>query len=208
MFTNFYTVVLPLQKLIHLHSDSESEKNCSDTEKSQSGSDQPMKIKGKRKKKSKKRGWFFRSFISRSINPKQSSMDPPRPLDTSADTHDPAKGFITARISPFIKEPAPHVRTLQRYHGGPNEERIQFMEKHSALASKNLGVGVEQVSIFLTSDNSVISFFESSAEDIETPIIARLSTRETILRRSCDASMLLQVSLLFFSKRKPKFTPI
>jgi Mg2+ and Co2+ transporter CorA len=41
-------------------------------------------------------------------------------------------------------------------------------------------------------DNTVISFFESSAEDIETPILTRLSTPDTILRRSCDASMLTQ----------------
>lgn len=88
------------------------------------------------------------------------------------------------------------VQTLQRYHGGPNEERIKFMENHSTLATKNLGVGVEQVSIFLTSDNTVISFFESSAEDIETPMIPRLTTPETILRRSSDASMLVQVSHL------------
>lgn len=68
------------------------------------------------------------------------------------------------------------------------------MEEHSTLASKGLGVAVEQVSIFLTADNSVISFFESSAEDIEIPIIDRLSSPETILRRSADASMLVQVS--------------
>ncbi len=69
------------------------------------------------------------------------------------------------------------------------------MEEHSALASKGLGVAVEQVSIFLTADNSVISFFESSAEDIEIPIIDRLSSPETILRRCPDASLLVQVSL-------------
>ena len=38
----------------------------------------------------------------------------------------------------------------------------------------------------------MICFFESSAEDIETPILNRLSERNTILRRSCDASMLTQ----------------
>lgn len=192
-------MVLPLQKLIHFHSDSYSDSDCSDIEKTQFSSNRSMKNKNKRKK----RGQFFKSLLPRSMSSKQSSMNPPRPLDTSADTHDPAKGFITASIASLNKAPVSHVRTLQRYHGGPNEERIQFMEKHSALASKNLGVGVEQVSVFLTSDNSVISFFESSAEDIETPIIARLSTRETILRRSCDASMLLQVSLHFFSRLDP-----
>ena len=69
------------------------------------------------------------------------------------------------------------------------------MERHSALSSKGLGVGVEQVSIFLTADNTVISFFESSAEDIESPIISRLSTPETILRRCSDASMVTQARI-------------
>jgi Mg2+ and Co2+ transporter CorA len=38
----------------------------------------------------------------------------------------------------------------------------------------------------------VVSFFESSADDIEDPILHRLSTPDTMLRRSCDASMLTQ----------------
>ena len=84
------------------------------------------------------------------------------------------------------------VRTLQQYHGGPNEERTEFMEKYSALANKSLAVAVEQVSIFLRSDNTVVSFFEQSADDIETPIVNRLSSRETVLRRSSDASMIVQ----------------
>lgn len=41
-------------------------------------------------------------------------------------------------------------------------------------------------------DNTVISFFEDSAEDVETPMINRLANRDTILRRSCDASMITQ----------------
>ncbi len=41
-------------------------------------------------------------------------------------------------------------------------------------------------------DNTVISFFQSSADDIELPILHRLATPDTILRRSCDASMLVQ----------------
>ena len=47
--------------------------------------------------------------------------------------------------------------------------------------------------VFLTADNTVLSFFESSAEDIESPILMRLNTPETILRRSSDASMIIQV---------------
>lgn len=90
------------------------------------------------------------------------------------------------------RTPLPQPRTLQRYHGGPNLERIAFMEEHSGMTKKDLAVCAEQVSIFLMGENTVISFFESSADDIEKPIIKRLATPETILRRSCDASMLMQ----------------
>lgn len=86
----------------------------------------------------------------------------------------------------------PEIRTLQRYHGSANEERTEYMEENSALQSKQLAVSVEQVSIFLVSDNTVVSFFEQSAEDIETPILSRLSSGETLLRRSSNASMVVQ----------------
>ncbi|EEP80153.1 predicted protein [Uncinocarpus reesii 1704] len=84
------------------------------------------------------------------------------------------------------------IRTLQRSRGGPNEDRIEFMERHAALASRGLGVAIEQVSIFLHADNTVTSFFEASGDDIEGPIVQRLRSPGTILRESCDASMVLQ----------------
>ena len=86
----------------------------------------------------------------------------------------------------------PAMRTLQRYHAGTNEERTEYMEEHSALRPKQLAVSVEQVSIFLTSDNTVVSFFEQSAEDVETPILGRISSVETVLRRTSNASMVVQ----------------
>ncbi|KAH8696155.1 putative cora family metal ion transporter [Talaromyces proteolyticus] len=91
------------------------------------------------------------------------------------------------------KSPMP--RTLQRFRGGPNEERIEFMERHAVLASQGLGVTLEQVSIFLGADNTVLSFFDASASDVEAPIVKRLKSPETILRQSCDASMLVQAIL-------------
>lgn len=66
------------------------------------------------------------------------------------------------------------------------------MEENSALASRGLAVMVEQVSMFMTTDNTVISFFEQSAYDIEKPILARLSSSSTAMRQSCDASMVVQ----------------
>lgn len=87
---------------------------------------------------------------------------------------------------------ADQIRTLQRFRGGPNLDRTIYMEQHSSLASRKLAVSVEQVSIFLCADNTVISFFEHSAPEIEEPILKRLNTEDTILRRSCDGSMISQ----------------
>lgn len=82
--------------------------------------------------------------------------------------------------------------TLQRYRASSNEARNDFMERHSALAERGLAVAAEQVSMFITSDNTVIAFFEQSADDVEVPILSRLSSPDTILRQSCDASMIGQ----------------
>ncbi|KAK6350096.1 hypothetical protein TWF696_006343 [Orbilia brochopaga] len=84
------------------------------------------------------------------------------------------------------------IQTLQRYHGGPNYERILYMERNSSLSQKRYAVSVEQCSIFLCDDNTVISFFERSADDIEPPIMARLASTNTLLRSSCDGSMIVQ----------------
>lgn len=66
------------------------------------------------------------------------------------------------------------------------------MEKHSALAARGLAVSAEQVAMFITSDNTVIAFFQQSADNVEDPILARLRSPTTILRKSCDASMVAQ----------------
>ena len=187
-------MVLPLQKLIHLHQDSDSESSgsdCSDQEDNEKPGQPPVRQKKKRQKK--KPG--LKTSFSRLFKSENGTNDlPPKAIKLPADLGGHENGFNSSP-SPG-KTPnnpiTPRVTSLQRFHGGPNEERIQFMEKHSALSSKNLGVAVEQVSLFLTSDNTVITFFESSATDIETPIITRLNTTETILRRSSDASMLTQ----------------
>ncbi|PHH86575.1 hypothetical protein CDD83_10046 [Cordyceps sp. RAO-2017] len=87
------------------------------------------------------------------------------------------------------------LRSLQRYHASGNEARTAYMEKESPLARYNMAVSAEQVSIFLTNDNTAVSFFEMSAADVERPIVTRLSTHGTVLRESSDASMLVQAIL-------------
>ncbi|KAJ6144843.1 hypothetical protein N7470_008738 [Penicillium chermesinum] len=101
----------------------------------------------------------------------------------------------TSDFGDLAKPNGTTARTLQRFRGGPNEDRIEFMERHAVLAAKKLCVTLEQVSLFLHADNTVTSFFETSADDIEAPIVRRLSSPETMLRQSSDASMLLQAIL-------------
>jgi len=99
----------------------------------------------------------------------------------------------TSQPTGFSEAPSVQsLRTLHRYHASPNALRADFMEKHSALSSRRMAVSAEQVSIFVTSDNTIISFFELSALDVERPIQMRLNTAGTILRQSCDASMVAQ----------------
>jgi Mg2+ and Co2+ transporter CorA len=88
-----------------------------------------------------------------------------------------------------------NVRTLQQYHSSANQDRVDFMERHAVLNSKGVKVSIEQVSLFLCADNTVISFFEYSADDIEVPILRRLETAGTILRQSADATLLTQAIL-------------
>jgi len=89
------------------------------------------------------------------------------------------------------KSQSANTRTLHTYRGDSNPEQIAYMKKRSMLTKYGLTVSVEQVSIFLCADNTVISFFEHSADDIEDPILDRLRSSGTILRRTSDASMML-----------------
>ena len=49
----------------------------------------------------------------------------------------------------------------------------------------------EQVSAFLTADNTIITFFESSGPDVLAPVLDRLQSSQTVLRSSDDPSMLV-----------------
>lgn len=117
----------------------------------------------------------------------------PRWSSASASSTSVQTNLKSAKLPPDeISNLPPAVRTLQRYNGGQNEERTTYMEEQSPLRKQNLAVSVEQVAIFITSDNEIVTFFEQSAEDVEDPILNRLRSSDTILRRTCEASMVLQ----------------
>ena len=176
-------VVLPLQKLMVARP---SNRDC-DSDDCDCESDEESV-----KREKSKSG--FASWLSKNFHPNRKTKLHPASVATTSDIDDPLKGYAAANGNSKPTKRSTKMRTLQQYHGGPNTniERTEYMEKHSALAAKHLAVGVEQVSIFLLSDNTIVSFFESSAADVEIPIISRLETPETLLRTSVDASMIMQ----------------
>ncbi|KAF2126355.1 hypothetical protein P153DRAFT_345967 [Dothidotthia symphoricarpi CBS 119687] len=184
-------LLLTLSKLVRIPSD-DSDSSDSDSD---SDDDLPRRDRSRSKPRygKKKKAVSFLTKVKNAIRPAR-GVSNKEDLEHEQDGLEKQDyNFDGSPLSKLpIAEPAAHVRTLQRYRGGPNLSRILYLEAHSALTPKKLNVSVEQVSIFLCSDNSVVSFFEHSADEIEEMILKRLSTEDTILRRSADSSMIVQ----------------
>lgn len=133
-------IVLTLQKLVHIHKDGEDGED-EDSDRDESGSEATS---GKKKKL--KRGKLMKAMHDLFGSSKQDSANG---INSSTEVHDPTAQFVSAHTEGFPYAPIQKLRTLQRYHGGPNQERMAFMEANSALAAKNYAVCAEQVSIFL-----------------------------------------------------------
>jgi Mg2+ and Co2+ transporter CorA len=195
-------MVLPLQKLINLEENesdfSSDEEDKDDAESDVAESEYRTRIiteRQRRKRENKRRKGAIRSLIEDLRKPMMGKKKKKRRSD-SADLVDglqPSNSFKHTKLgAPWAPR---NIRTMQRYHAGPNQDRIDYMERHAVLSVKGIGVSMEQVSIFLCADNTVISFFEYSAHDVQTPIIRRLQSPGTILRQCSDASMLCQAIL-------------
>lgn len=175
-------VVLTLQKLVLLHRHCRRGDDCDCVARGQVESELDMDEKSTSPPPSR------RSWRDRWAKKQPNVL--PRYLDQNMDGK--VDEFVQAHTGVSHTTPIKPIRTLHRYESAQIPEHTAFMEKHSALTEEDLAVSVEQVSIFLLAENTVISFFEHSADDIETPIYNRLASEETMLRRSCDASLLLQ----------------
>lgn len=102
-----------------------------------------------------------------------------------------------AKIS--LTEQIPHRHEPRRLNDSFNptkysKRRTKLLDDQRPLSYRKLFVGVEQCSFFML-DGIIISFFESSGDDIESAILTRISSDETILRVSCDVSILLEAIL-------------
>nr|POF18605.1 cobalt/magnesium transport protein cora [Quercus suber] len=179
-YTDHAFVVLTLQKLVRLHRHHGSDEDCDCSPGVNDDVDEDVEEKSV---PNSRRSW-------RDLWKKKPATALPRYLDQNMDGK--IDEFVQAHTGLSSTSPIKPIRTLHRYESVQIPEHTAFMERHSALADENLAVSVEQVAIFLLADNTVLSFFEHSADDIETPIYDRLASEETMLRRSCDASLLLQ----------------
>ncbi|GAB1320863.1 Magnesium and cobalt transporter CorA [Madurella fahalii] len=180
-------MVLTLQKLVHLYElDSDASSDSDDDDDGVSLTSGP----------SKRSGRFPRKLVRKLTRVFRGGIRGDGPKDLGSGKQSGTAelgGYLRSQASGFSDVPdISQLRTLQMYHASPDDSRAQFMEKNSALASRDLAVACEQVSMFITNDNTIISFFELSARDVETPIIRRLQTSDTIIRQSCDASMVCQ----------------
>jgi Mg2+ and Co2+ transporter CorA len=176
-YSDHAAIVLTLQKLVRLHSHTRHDSDdCSECPSTPDDSDLISKHEGVQRAK---HTWLSRAFGRK---------------DHVLPTVSPNKleGTVSAHSSPSQESPVTEIRTLHRYENAAIPEHTAWMEKHSPLTAEDLAVSVEQVCLFLLNDNTVVSFFEQSGEEIERPIMARLNSKYTVLRRSCDASMLLQ----------------
>lgn len=181
-------IIMALQKLEEINdfSDSSSESDSEEDEKPhwrkmrRRGKGGEKKKPTKKSRKKRRHGVVWDLWNDLWGNRKKKAAPDPNQLTSP-------KGFSTDP-----DRPTQTARTLQRYHAGANQDRVDYMERNAILKPKNYKVIMEQVSVFHTDDNTVISFFETAAKAIEDPITRRLKSSETILRQSCDASMVLQ----------------
>ncbi|KAL2271951.1 hypothetical protein VTJ83DRAFT_1322 [Remersonia thermophila] len=177
-------IILTLLKLVHLYDSDSEESDWEDGACSSRSSGSSLGARWPRRLLRKLR----RAVRSGGSNEKSGGLG-----DNSSRVSNEFGVYLRSQSTGFSDNPDfTTLRTLQRYHAASNSARVDYMEQNSALASRHLAVACEQVSLFLTNDNCIISFFEQSAQDIEIPIIHRLQTIDTIIRQSCDASMLGQ----------------
>lgn len=176
-------IVLTLQKLVRLHQHKgKGDEKCTCDALTDDESEM-IDEKFKDRDRYRRKWWHW-------TKKKKSDDVLPRYLDNNRDGK--LDEFVTAHSSASDNSPVKRIRTLHRYESAQIPEHTAWMERHSALTEDDLAVGVEQVSMFLLENNCVISFFENSAEDVEEPLLRRLDSPATMLRRSCDASLLTQ----------------
>lgn len=92
---------------------------------------------------------------------------------------------------------------VTRGYGGSDSEPEDEDDSHYATRqvikrlthAYRVAVERQQLSMFLTKDGTLISIFTKDGSEVTPSIVARLRSRDTLLRTSEDSSMLLQALL-------------
>ncbi|CAG8457981.1 6812_t:CDS:2 [Diversispora eburnea] len=75
-------------------------------------------------------------------------------------------------------------------HG--HRQGSSYLEAHRALRKMKLSVVIEQVSVILLPDDTLITIFQHSGKSVYKLILERINQPKTILRSSKDASLLME----------------
>lgn len=162
---------MTLQKLVHLHTSASDSESDSDSESSSIEGIQPKQKRGPVRKA------LHKMFKSRKRSASTTSeVDVVKVQEKSTLPN----GIVRAHTFGSDGAPVKKLRTLQRYHGGPNQERTEYMESRSPLQTKGLAVSAEQVSLYLTSGNSLP--FKNSSQADETKITALYASSKPQLK--------------------------
>lgn len=120
----------------------------------------------------------------------------PLAIEDVMDTHTPTKVdwyddhcCLEMNLVKLVHGAQPEITTRsEQTSEGTNNARGRWR----SLVPGRFGIEVEQVSAFLTTDNTIITIFEHSGNEIFTPIMTRLRSTQTVVRSINDPSMLLQ----------------
>ena len=123
-------MVLPLQKLIHLHSDSDCESDSSEW-------DGQLSKKKKATTRMKNKKISLLSKITKPLRSRRSTKEPPKSQDTTADLN----GYVDAHKSPSVESPVNRVSVRKHTcsvlcfapESQPNEREVLKFSRLSTL---------------------------------------------------------------------------
>jgi hypothetical protein len=176
-------MVMTLQKLVHLHDHVGNEFDMDD--KNSTGGN-PAYSRGRFS--SAVHNIFSRSARKNDYGDKQRKASTVSAIALQ-------NGFVTGHTDGIPAGSIQKLRTLQRYHGGANQERMAYMEEHSPLTKRGLAVSAEQVSIFLTAGKSLASTLIYSL--IQQTTLSYLSSNPPPMMSNYLSSIVWLLPILF-----------
>ncbi|CAJ0635232.1 17212_t:CDS:10 [Entrophospora sp. SA101] len=121
---------------------------------------------------------IYISLLLHTLNNEDVESDPERDDSSIIEGKENAKSFSYNSRKDFL------------LHG--HQEGSRYLETHKLLRKLKLNVFVEQVSIFLLKDETLLTIFQHDGKPVYKPILARINQPKTLLRTAHDASLLME----------------